>query len=249
MVHLSAGIHAPASDTLLSEPAIVARLARATLGERSKLDWEWLVGDYDRIRDLIARVFDDFHDFNARVRVPGGFQLSNCARERRWHTASGRASFVPAAVPLDHPIHRARAAHGERPVFTLATMRSHDQYNTTVYGLDDRYRGVFGERRVLFANAADIAGLGMAPGDRVDLESLSDDGVRRSAPGFLLVAYDIPRGCLAAYYPETNPLVPLSSFADESRTPTSKSVPVVLVPHVPAGGPPRHRDIPAAVVG
>src|SRR5690606_28701081 len=250
MVHLSSGINAPASDALLSEPAIVARLAQATLGARSKIDWMGLVEDYDRIRDLIAMTFDDFHDFNARVRVPGGFRLSNAARERVWDTANGKASFIPAAVPLDNPIHRARRAQGGQPVFTLSTLRSHDQYNTTVYGLDDRYRGVFGERRVLFIHRDDIAALGMSAGDRVDLESLHDDGVRRVAPSFLLVEYDIPRGCLAAYYPETNPLVPLSSYADESRTPTSKSVPVVITPHLAATGEraPRHRDIPASVV-
>ena len=250
MVHLSSGINPPASDLLLSEPAIVARLARATLGERSKVDWPWLVGGYDRIRDLIALTFDDFHDFNARVRVPGGFRLSNAARDRVWETATGRANFVVAEVPTDHPIHRARRAHPTRPVFTLATTRSHDQYNTTVYGLNDRYRGVFGERRVLFANADDIAALGMKAGDWVDLESLHDDGVRRQARRFLLVEYDIPRGCLAAYYPETNPLVPLSSFADESRTPTSKSIPVVVTPHVADAGASvqRQRDIPASVV-
>src|SRR3546814_5636128 len=112
-------------------------------------------------------------------------------------------------------------------VFTLTTVRSHDQYNTARAGRDDRYRGVFGERRVLFAHAADIAALGLRAGDRVDLESLCDDGVRRQARRFLLVEYDIPRGCLAAYYPETNALVPLSSFADHARTPTSKSIPVV----------------------
>lgn len=119
-----------------------------------------------------------------------------------------------------------------------------------MYGLDDRYRGVFGERRVLFIHADDIEALGLKAGDWVDLESLCDDGVRRQAPRFLLVAYNIPRGCLAAYYPETNPLVPLSSFADESRTPTSKSVPVVITPHAAptAAQAPRQRDIPAAVV-
>ena len=248
MVHLSAGINPPAAPELRSEPAIVAGLAQATLGARSKVDWAWLVEDYDRIRDLIARTFDDFQDFNTRVRVPGGFRLSNGARDRRWETADGRAQFIACAVPVDHPIHRARRALPDRPVFTLATTRSHDQYNTTVYGLDDRYRGVFGERRVLFIHADDIAALGMAAGDRVDLESLCEDGVRRTAPGFLLVPYDIPRGCLAAYYPETNPLVPLSSYADESRTPTSKSIPVVLSPHVAEGTRPRQRDIPAAVV-
>ncbi|MEN1971060.1 FdhF/YdeP family oxidoreductase [Luteimonas sp. MJ204] len=249
MVHLSAGIHAPASDTLLSEPVIVARLAQATLGARSNIDWARLVEDYDRIRDLIARVFDDFSDFNARVRVPGGFRLSNGARDRIWATDTGKARFIAAAVPVDTPVHRARGTRGTQPVFTLTTIRSHDQYNTTVYGLDDRYRGVFGERRVLFINPLDIRALDMKAGDRVDLESLGEDGVRRQVKHFLLVEYDIPRGCLAAYYPETNPLVPRSSFADESRTPTSKSVPVVVTAHLPDPSAPRQRDIPATLSG
>ncbi|MCR6662041.1 MAG: FdhF/YdeP family oxidoreductase [Luteimonas sp.] len=250
MVHMSSGINAPASDTLLSEPAIVAHLAHATLGGRSKIGWLWLIEDYDRIRDLIAMTFDDFHDFNERVRVPGGFRLSNTARDRVWNTPTGKANFIVAEVPTDNPIHRARRMRGTQPVFTLATTRSHDQYNTTVYGLDDRYRGVFGERRVLFTHVDDIAALGLKAGDWVDLESLHDDGVKRVAKRFLLVEYDIPRGCLAAYYPETNPLVPLSSYADESRTPTSKSVPVVVTPHQPDADAqaPRHRDIPANVV-
>jgi len=247
MVHLSSGINPPASDSLLSEPAIVAGMAHATLGERSKIGWLWLIEDYDRIRDLIAMCFDDFHDFNARVRVPGGFRLSNTARDRVWATATGKASFIAADVPTNNPIHRARRVHGTQPVFALATTRSHDQYNTTVYGLDDRYRGVFGERRVLFIHPADIAALGLRAGDRVDLESLHDDGVRRVVPGFLLVEYDIPRGCLAAYYPETNPLVPLSSFAEGSRTPASKSIPVRVTPHRPGPDAPRQRDIPAAL--
>jgi len=250
MVHLSSGINPPASDMLLSEPAIVARLAHATLGARSKIDWLGMIEDYDRIRDAIAATFDDFHDFNARVRVPGGFRLSNTARERIWATPAGKAVFLACPVPTDNPIHRARRMHGAQPVFTLATTRSHDQYNTTIYGLDDRYRGVFGERRVLFANPDDIAALGMKAGDWVDLESICEDGVRRRAPRFLLVEYNIPRGCLAAYYPETNPLVPLSSFADESRTPTSKSVPVIVTPHVADIGAhmPRQRDITATIV-
>ena len=246
MVHLSGGINAPASPQLLSEPAIVARLAAATLGARSRTSWMWLVDDYDRIRDRIAEVFDEFHDFNTRVRVPGGFRLPNSAGERRWQTPEGKALFKSHAVPVDSPIHRARAAHG-RPVFVLATVRSHDQYNTTVYGLDDRYRGVYGERRVLFINGADIAVLGLAAGDWVDLESVSDDGVRRQAKRFLLVDYNIPRGCLAAYYPETNALVPLSSFADEARTPTSKSIPVLVSKHLPDGDTPV-RDIDASLV-
>ena len=245
MVHLSAGINAPASPDLLSEPAIVARLAQATLGKRSEIPWRWLVEDYDRIRDQIARVFDDFRDFNARVHVPGGFHLGNSAGRREWRTASGKARFFA------HDIGREDDTLPEVPdarVLTLTTLRSHDQYNTTIYGLQDRYRGVHNTRKALFANADDIAVLGFEPGDRVDIESLHHDGVRRTVRGFLLVAYDIPRGCLAAYYPETNPLVPLDSYAERARTPTSKAIPVVLHPH-DASKDAQPRDIPAAVVG
>ncbi|PPT91963.1 FdhF/YdeP family oxidoreductase [Xanthomonas theicola] len=248
MVHLSAGINPPASAELLSEPMIVARLAEATLGARSAIRWRWLAADYDRIRDLIAQMFDDFADFNTRVRVPGGFRLSNSARDRVWATPEGRAVFKVHAVPTDNPIHRARRQRPGQVVFTLATTRSHDQYNTTIYGLDDRYRGVFGERRVLFINAADIADLGLRAGAWVDLESLGADGVQRRAKRFLLVEYNIPRGCLAAYYPETNGLVPLSSFADEARTPTSKSIPVVVTPHLAEAADAVPRDIGVALV-
>ncbi|MET3133895.1 molybdopterin-dependent oxidoreductase alpha subunit [Oxalobacteraceae bacterium GrIS 1.11] len=230
MVHLSSGINAPSSANLLSEPMIVARLAAATLKGRSKTDWMGLVADYDRIRDKIAAVFEDFADFNTRVKVAGGFHLRNTAAERLWLTATDKANFFAHPVPTDLPIHQARKGRAA-PVFNLATMRSHDQFNTTIYGMNDRYRGVFGERRVLFIHPDDIAELGMKAGDWVDLESLCDDQVRRQARRFMLVAYNIPRGCLAAYFPETNGLVPLSSFADYARTPTSKSIPVVLAAH------------------
>src|SRR3546814_4239125 len=121
--------------------SIVARRAQATLGERSKVPWQWLAADYDRIRDRIADVFDDFHDFNARVRVSGGFRLTNTAGERRWNTATGRAAFIAHAVPTHLPVHRARASR-QQPVFTLTTVRSHDQYNTTIHRLHHRHRGV-----------------------------------------------------------------------------------------------------------
>ena len=245
MVHLSAGINAPASPELLSEPAIVARLAQATLGKRSDTPWRWLVEDYDRIRDQVARVFEDFHDFNRRVRVPGGFRLTNTAALRQWKTANGKANFFAHALAEDDPL----PTLPDTRVFTLTTVRSHDQYNTTIYGLQDRYRGVHGERRVLFANAEDIANLGFEAGQRVDIESLHHDGVRRSVRGFLLAAYDIPRGCLAAYYPETNPLVPLDSFAIEARTPTSKAIPVILHAHDAAHAGAQPRDIAATLVG
>ncbi|MBS0291153.1 MAG: FdhF/YdeP family oxidoreductase [Proteobacteria bacterium] len=230
MVHVSMGINPPASEHLLSEPAIVARLAVATLGDRSRVPWLWLVEDYARIRDEIEKVFPDFHDFNARVAVPGGFRLYNTASERVWNTASGRAAFVAHAVPRDTPAHRARARHADGIVFTLLTTRSHDQYNTTIYGMDDRYRGVYGQRRVVFIHAEDIRALGLKDGDLVDIHTVWDDGQQRSVAGFRLVAYDIPRGNLAAYYPETNPLVPLSAVALAAGTPTSKSIPVMLVP-------------------
>ncbi len=245
MVHLSLGRNEPASPELLSEPVIVARLAQATLGTRSDTPWRWLIEDYDRIRDQIARVFEDFHDFNARVHVPGGFRLPNSAAARQWHTASGKAGFFPHPLQPQDSMH-ASDTDGQR--FTLTTLRSHDQYNTTIYGLQDRYRGVHNERRALFANAQDIAMLGFEAGRRVDIESISRDDSRRWVRGFLLVAYDIPRGCLAAYYPETNPLVPLDSFADHARTPTSKAITVALHRHdeTMVSQP---RDIPAAVIG
>jgi molybdopterin-dependent oxidoreductase alpha subunit len=220
MVHLSVGRNPPASEQLLSEPAIVAGMAQATLPQ-SRVPWAWLVEDYARIRDKIAEVFDDFADFNRRVAAPGGFRLHNAAGERQWNTASGKAQFFVHALP-QAPVH----AGGEK-VFTLTTIRSHDQYNTTVYGLRDRYRGVSGERRVVFIHAEDLAELGFSAGERVDITSLHDDG-RRTVRGFLLVPYDIPRGCIASYYPETNPLVPLHSVAVGAGTPTSKSIPVVL---------------------
>ena len=238
MVHRSAGINAPASEHLLSEPAIVARLAVATLGEKTKTPWLWLVEDYDRIRDTIADVFNAFKNFNVRVAVPGGFHLSNPAAELRWTNTAQRALFKVHRIPTDLPIHREHARGTENdagvgscPVFTLATIRSHDQYNTTIYGLSDRYRGVFGERRVLFIHRDDIARLEMKAGQWVDLESLWNDGVVRRVRRFMLVEYDISKGCLAAYYPETNPLVPLASFADFARTPTSKSICVVITAH------------------
>ncbi|MFT3735335.1 MAG: FdhF/YdeP family oxidoreductase [Rhodocyclaceae bacterium] len=218
MVHISQGMNAPASPALMSEPAIVAHLAAATL-PHSKTPWLWLVEDYSRIRDKIAQVVDGFEQFNERLRAPGGFYLGNSARERRWVTPGQLAVFHRHALPA--------AAKPVQADFRLMTVRSHDQYNTTVYGLDDRYRGVFGHRRVCFINARDLAKQGLKAGEWVDITSVWADG-ERTAPRFLLVEYDIPDGCLASYFPETNALVPLSAFADEARTPASKSIPVRL---------------------
>ncbi|MYM31858.1 FdhF/YdeP family oxidoreductase [Duganella sp. CY15W] len=226
MVHLSYGMNKPASPELLSETMIVAQLAHATLGS-GQVDWLARGADYASIREMIEKVFDDFHDFNARVAHPGGFHLRVASREREWRTPTGRAQFVPHAVDTDTPIHRARAKHGDR-LMTLMTARSHDQYNTTIYGMDDRYRGVFGLRRVVFINKDDLALLGFKDGEHVNLVSVWDDDVVRRADDFLLVEYDIPRGCLGSYFPETNGLVPLHSTADGAGTPTSKSIPVLL---------------------
>jgi anaerobic selenocysteine-containing dehydrogenase len=234
MVHISMGINAPASEHLLSEPAIVARLAAVTLAGRSRTPWLWLVEDYRRIRDKIEAVFDDFKDFNIRVAVPGGFRLRNTASERVWSTASGKATFYAHPVPRDTPVHRARRSERRQGILVLSllTTRSHDQYNTTIYGMDDRYRGVFGQRRVVFINPEDLKALGFVDGDWVDLHTVWDDEQQRCAEGFRLVAYNIPRGCLAAYYPETNPLVPLSAIAIDAGTPTSKAIPVIVARHL-----------------
>ena len=244
MVHLSSGMNPPASDHLLSEPAIVARLAAATL-PGSKTPWLALVEDYDRIRDRIAEVVDGFGDFNARVRGDeGGFHLHHPARDRVFETANGKAMFfvhplTPAASAgaASAAIADASEAPRPKPLLQLMTVRSHDQYNTTVYGLDDRYRGVHGTRQVCFISAVDLARHGLADGEHVDITSVWDDG-ERTVHDFRLVEYDIPPGCLAGYFPETNPLVPLGHHAERARTPASKSIPVRLTRR--AGSNPPH---------
>ncbi|MFE9660532.1 FdhF/YdeP family oxidoreductase [Streptomyces sp. NPDC005955] len=220
MVHASRGRLAPAGPELLSEPAIVCRLARAVLGGRSSTPWEEFAGDYATVRDRIARVVPGFEDFNARIARPGGFTLPHAPRdERRFPTATGKANFT--AAPVEYP----RVPAGR---LLLQTLRSHDQYNTTVYGLDDRYRGIKNGRRVVLVHPEDARALGFADGAYVDLVSEWRDGVDRRAAGFRVVHYPTARGCAAAYYPETNVLVPLDSTADTSNTPASKSVVVRL---------------------
>ncbi|WP_036666403.1 FdhF/YdeP family oxidoreductase [Paludibacterium yongneupense] len=226
MVHLSFGMNTPAGPNLRSEVAIVAGMAQAMLGADT-VDWAGYARHYARIRDDIARVIDGFDDYNRRVAVPGGFHLPVAARERIWKTPSGKAQFLVQSIATDTPLHRARAAHGAK-LLTLMTLRSHDQFNTTIYALDDRYRGVFGQRRGGFIHRDDLAMLGFAPGARVDIHGVAEDGIERVAVGFVLVEYDIPRGSLGAYYPETNVLVPLDSVADGANTPTYKSIPVLL---------------------
>jgi molybdopterin-dependent oxidoreductase alpha subunit len=214
VVQMSCGVLDPASPHLLSEPAIVARLARATLGQRGTVDWEWLVADYDRVRDAIERVIPGFDRYNDRVREPGGFYLPNKARLREFLTATGKATFTV------HPLPALRLAPGQ---LMLTTVRSHDQFNTTIYGLNDRYRGIRGGRRVVFMNADDMRERGLDDGAVVDITS-HHDGERRYARRFRVVAYDVPRGSAAAYFPEANVLVAASSVAEKSNTPASKSI-------------------------
>lgn len=226
MVHLSRGSLHPPSDHVRSEVEIVCQLGRRLLGEQHPVPWERFAADYDTIRDAIAAVVPGCADYNRKVRAPDGFQLPHPPRDaREFHTSTGKANF--AINPLQWvPVPPGR--------LVLQTLRSHDQYNTTIYGLDDRYRGVKGGRRVVFVNPGDIETLGLKAGQRVDLVSeWNDAGGRlqeRRAKDFLVVEYSTPVGNAAAYYPETNPLVPLDHTAAKSNTPVSKAITVRLEP-------------------
>ena len=222
-VHASRGPLEPASAQLRSEVAIVTGIAERTLGDRYGLDWRGMRDDYRTIRTHISRVVPGCETYEVSVDRPGGFVLPHPPRDSRtFPTASGRAEFTAS------PIELLQVTDGQ---LVLQTLRSHDQFNTTIYGLDDRYRGILGGRRVVFVNADDLTALGLANNQQVDLIGhWADDDVQRRANGFRIVAYDTPRGCAAAYYPETNPLVPLDSTAEGSNTPTSKSVIISLVP-------------------
>lgn len=220
MVHGSAGINRPASPHLLSEVAIVAGMAASTVGS-DMINWAALADDYDLIRKHIEATIPGFEDFNARLRKPRGFHLRNTAAHREWVTPTGKASFSDIALPSETVNQAALKRHDH---FALQTFRSHDQYNTTVYGLDDRYRGVYGERQVIFMHPDDVKALSAKAGERVDVVCEYTDGIARVASDFRLVPYDIPRGSIAGYYPELNVLVPIGSAGEESDTPTSKSV-------------------------
>ena len=226
MVHASRGLNPPASEHLMSEPAIVAGIASAVFGEDPLVDWLGLADDYDAIRDLIARVFPGaFDDYNDRVRVPGGFRLPVGPSNRVWKTTTGKANFIVHDPKGGDP------RRGDPDVMILTTLRSHDQYNTTIYGNNDRYRGVFGRRDVIFANPDDMARIGLSQGDLVDLGAAFDETGERVVRAFTVVARDIPPGCLAAYYPETNVVVSLDDHDQRSGTPAYKSAPVRLRKH------------------
>lgn len=225
-VHASRGPLEPASPHLRSEVAIVCGIAQATLGADSPVDWAGFTADYGRVREHISRVVPGCTDYSAKVDRPGGFVLPHPPRDsREFRTRSGKAEIAVSPVEVLH------VPDGH---LLLQTLRSHDQFNTTIYGMSDRYRGIEDGRRVVFVHPDDIASLRLHDGQLVDLVAhWDDDDVDRVAPGFRVVAYDTPRGSAAAYYPETNPLVPLDSTAEGSNTPTSKSVVVSLRPSTP----------------
>jgi molybdopterin-dependent oxidoreductase alpha subunit len=221
MVHASAGKLTPASEFLRSEPAIVAGIAKATLPD-SKVNWMELVADYDKIRDLIEKTIPGFEDYNARIRVPGGFRMPLPPTERVFPTPTGKAMFS-----VYHGVKEDAHVDGD-DVLRLVTLRSHDQYNTTIYALDDRYRGVFGRRDVLFMNEDDLAERGLEHGDLVDIET-AVPGRQLRLEKITAIAYDIAPGSVGAYYPEANVLVPLDYIDKESGTPSYKSAPVRVV--------------------
>lgn len=214
VVHMSRGVLSPASPDLRSEPAIIAHIAQATLGVKSTVNWQGLIDNYDLIREHIEHVVPGFTQYNARVRQPGGFYLPNAVRDGKFQTKSKRAKFTVHSIP-EHKLDEGK--------LLLTTIRSHDQFNTTIYAENDRYRGIFRGRRVVFLNSDDMKRLGLSKDQWVDLISHFESETRR-AERFKVVPYDIPLGCAAAYYPETNVLVPIRSTALGSNQPVSKSI-------------------------
>lgn len=220
VVQMSKGVLEPASSDLRSEVWIVTQLAKAVLGDKSATDWAALASDYDRIRDKIERTIPGFEDYNRRVREAGGFYLPNAPREGKFPTYNKKANFTV------HPLPKHELAPNQ---FVLMTIRTHDQFNTTIYGLNDRYRGIHNERRIVLLNRDDIAEFGWRAGQVVDITSHFSDGTR-FAPRFIVVPYDIPRRSAAIYFPEGNVLVPIGSVAEKSNTPVSKFVVVTIAP-------------------
>ena len=214
VIQKSQGVLNPVSSQLLSETAIVCKLAQATLGLKSKVNWDKYLEDYDHVRNDIERTIPGFEEYNRRVRLPGGFYLPNCNRIGKFDTPSGKAGFTvstfkPTPVKEDE--------------LMMMTIRSHDQFNTTIYGLNDRYRGIYNERRIIFMNQSDINKRGLKKEDIVDLHN-DHGGISRIAKQFIVVPYPVPLGCAATYFPETNVLVPIDTVADKSNTPVSKLV-------------------------
>jgi anaerobic selenocysteine-containing dehydrogenase len=220
VVQMSKGNLKPVSDELISEPILVARLGMKLFGENSPVNWKKYTANYDHIREDISKTISGFENYSERVRKPGGFYLPNSSREQNFPVDSGRAAFNIA---------RSKTPELKNDEFLMMTIRSHDQFNTTIYGLDDRYRGIINERRVIFMNRNDIQKSGLKENDVVDLFN-HDDNRTRVAHRFIVVPFSIPERCVATYFPETNVLVPINSTAEKSNTPTSKSVVIRIRP-------------------
>ncbi len=219
VVHRSKGNLKPASPNLKSEPNIIANIAKESIFQSNNIDWDYLISDYDKIRDAIEDCVDGFENYNERLRNPSGFNLPNPPKDTQsFSTSDGKASFTANKIPDNS---------NPEGYLTMMTIRSHDQYNTTIYGLDDRYRGIKGNRYVVLMNEKDIDDFGFIPNQKVRI--ISDmDGQDRIVDGFKILKYEIPKGCIATYFPEANPLVPIGHVAIKSNTPASKSIPVRL---------------------
>jgi molybdopterin-dependent oxidoreductase alpha subunit len=233
-IHGSRGQRKPVSESALSEPAIVAGLAKATLKPNLRIDWDAWVADYSLVRDAIERTYpDQFKDFNRRMLEPGGFPRPLAARERKWKTPNGKANFTVPKAAFAPPLE-------DDGIYELMTMRADGQFNTTIYNEDDRFRGIQGGRYVIFMNPADMAEEGLKQGDTITLSTEAVDGVERTLSELQVVAYDIPRRSIAGYYPECNGLIPLWHYAEASKVPAAKSVPVRIsrdvVPEIIEGG-------------
>jgi molybdopterin-dependent oxidoreductase alpha subunit len=222
-MHGSWGQVEPASPHLLSEPRIIAELAKAAAPSKSTVPWDDWVADYGKVRDAVAATYPDiFHDFNARMWTPGGFHRPLAARHRKWNTKTGKANFiVPKSLASDID-----TRPEQRDIVQLITLRSNSQFNTTIYSYDDRFRGIYGSRQVVMMHTNDIDRFGLREGSLVTLSTAVDDGVERKVGGLRVVRYDIPEGCIAGYYPECNPLLPLWHHEEKSKTPAAKSIPV-----------------------
>lgn len=231
-IHASRGKYRPASPQLLSEPRIVAEIAKATLPDNPLVPWDRWVADYALVRDEIAAIFPDgFHDFNDRLDLPGGFPRPVPARERIWETDTGKANFkTPSAL------HASFDTGDDPDVMRLITLRSNDQFNTTIYGNADRLRGIHGSRMIVMMNPNDRMRFQIAKDGLARLTAATEDGMSRSVGGLQVIDYDIPEGTIAAYYPECNALIPLWQYAQESKTPAAKSVPVRISPEAVAHG-------------
>jgi molybdopterin-dependent oxidoreductase alpha subunit len=219
-IHGSRGQRKPVSDHVLSEPRIVAELAKATLASNSKVDWSAWVGNYALVRNAIEATYPQyFENFNERLFTPGGFARPLPARERKWNTPNGKANFTC-------PQSLSETAEEAAEIFRLMTLRADGQFNTTIYTPDDRFRGIYGGRLVVLMNPADIESLGLVEGEKITLSTVADDGVKRNLSGLQVAPYDIPAQCIAGYYPECNVLIPLWHYAKNSKVPAAKSVPV-----------------------